>query len=618
VTVSIPALTFNQSAMIPAAMSVVFNLPKEADLGESNDTVEKKGIHVTATQPVAIYGLSKVAFTSDGYLALHTEAIGTEYVIQSFDNVHTAIPELNGTQFAIVGTQNDTTIAIVPSVVTLGHDSGFPFVIKLQQGETYQLRNIEGAPQDLSGTLILADKPIAVFGSHMCANVQSANPAFCDYLVEQLIPVNRWGVDYLTRPLETRAGDTYRVLAAFDGTVVNVNGLAVATLNRGGVYETVRTVPLRITANRPIHVSQFANSSDFDLVDNADPFMVQVPHKALYSVDHRFCVPAGFASHYINVIAPSGVASLGLVLLDGAPIPAGSFSPIGASGYSAASVTVAPGVRRVLAPQPVGVTVYGWAEHESYAWPACFFFGDTTPPVVTCPPAVTVDLGQFAGTTAAVPCKVPVPDLRPQVTFTDNCPRTPNSTVGGVPNAGVVQQEPPPGTLLGPGEYEIVLSVSDSRGNVGSCVTKFTVIAAPPNPNAQPVLHCPSNMQVKCASAAGAVVDYTAFATIGCDEVPLVCTPPPGTPFPVGVTTVNCALNNTTPPRTCSFTVTVACAPQLTFTLSAAVLTFTWSGPAVLQQADTINGPWTNVSVTGNRFEATVTASPQRYFRLRE
>lgn len=614
VKVEILGLGFVQTVSIPAAGAISIDLPKAADLGDSNDTVEKKGIHVTATEPVAIYGLSKVTYTSDGYLGVHTEAIGTEYIIGSYENVHSAVPELNGTQFAIVGTQNDTTISIVPSVVTLGHDSGFPFTIKLQQGETYQLRNTEGTPQDLTGTIILADKPISVFGSHMCANVRSPNPAFADYLVEHLIPVNRWGFDHLAFPLATRTGDTYRVLAAFDGTVIFINGINVATLNRGEFYETARAFPIRVLSSRPVQVFQYANSSDFDLVANSDPFMLQVPHKSLYNTQSRFCVPTGFTSSYVNVIAPSAIAIANLVTLDGAAIPGASFTAIAASGYSGASVLVTPGVHTVLAPQPVGVTLYGWSLYESYGWPVCFFFGDTTPPVLNCPDPITVDLGQIAGTANVVPCQAPVPDIRDKVTFTDNCPRSPN--LASAPNAWIVEQEPPPGTLVDPGEYEITCYVADGRGNVGSCVTKFTVIAGPSDPNAKPVLHCPGNMTVACTSAAGAVVEYTSFATIDCKRVPLECKPPSGSVFPVGTTTVTCVLVNGAEPITCSFSVTVTCTPKITVNLNRERLTLSWAGDAVLQQSASILGPWEDVPAE-NRFETGTTADRQRFYRLR-
>ena len=613
VSVQIPGLKFQKTTTIPAAMCVTIVLPVGADLGDANDIIEKKGIHLTASQPVSVHGLSKVKYTSDGFLAIQTEALGSDYIIQSFSNSSSPQPELNGTQFALVATENDTTVTIIPSVVTQGYDSGFPYTIKLQQGETYQLRNVNGPPQDLSGTLISSDKPVAAFGSHACANIQSASHAFCDYLVEQLIPIKRWGTDYFTFPLKTRTkGDTFRVLAAFDGTQVSINGFNVATLDRGKMFQIVLALGARITANRPIHVTQYANSSDFDLVKQSDPFMMQLPHRALFNTQYKFCAPDGFASHFINVIAPSATASAGLVQLDGAAIPPGAFFAIGVSGFSGASVPLTPGGHSVVSPQPVGLTQYGLADYESYGWPVCFFFGDTTPPVVTCPDPITVDLNKTPAIAGSVPCKTPVPDLRQKVTFTDNCPRSPNT---GSVAIEPVTQEPPPGTLVGPGEHDIVLSVDDGHGNTGSCVTKFTVIGPPADPNAKPVVHCPQDIVVPCADDNGAFVDFKAFVSIGCGELPMECNPPPGL-FPVGKTQVTCVYKGSSTPLTCSFTVTVNCA-KIVVNHSGNTLTISWSSSEKLQVSDSLLGPWTDVPAGAQTLNVNPGDGPQKFYRIR-
>ena len=49
VDVEITGLRFAKSVSIPAAMCVAIDLPKDADLGDANDAVVKKGIHITAT-----------------------------------------------------------------------------------------------------------------------------------------------------------------------------------------------------------------------------------------------------------------------------------------------------------------------------------------------------------------------------------------------------------------------------------------------------------------------------------------------------------------------------------------------------------------------------------------
>jgi len=610
-TISTPSAPINVIVTIPAAGALEVTLGSAADLGDTNDVILSKGIHVTATEPISLHGLSKVQFSSDGFMALPTEALGTDYYVLSWANVLTGVPELNGSQFAIVASESATTVTITPTVTSGSRMSGVPYSITLAAGETYQLRATNGPPDDMTGTHILSDKPIAVFAGHSCASINSSSEFFCDYVVEQIPPVNRWASHFYARRLAPRTGgDTFRVLASQNNTIVSFNGVPAPPLAAGEFVEKVRPPsPLgtatQIIANHPVLVAQYANSSDFDGIVNSDPFMSLVPGVALFSPQYRFTVPAGFATHQINVIAPS--AAVPGVFLDGLPL--GGFNSISGTLFSQTTKDVGPGVHTLTSPQPVGVNIYGWNQYESYGWPACFFFGDTTPPTVTCPEPVTLVLG---GTlTGNFPCKVPVPDFRSQISSIDNCPRQ-----TGFSSGFGVTQDPPPGTPVGPGEHTITLSVSDGRGNVGTCTTTLTVLDPNPNPNAEPSIHCPGDMVVLCDDQAGAVVNYNAFAMIGCEEAELQCTPPSGTVFPIGTTTVTCTLVGDGPPLFCTFKVTVTC-NQIGLTLNGTDLTISWAGGTILETATSLDGPWTNVSEAGGTFTVSTLESQQRFYRMR-
>jgi hypothetical protein len=308
VNVEAPGLTppYSHSVSIPPSRVAIISVPKQADLGDAYDKVESKGVQVKADRPVSVYGMNRVRYTTDGFYAIPEEVLGRDYIVQSYANIQTTAPDLNGTQFALVATQPDTKVTVRPSWKIGPHPKGIAYTITLQQGQTYQLRNTNDAPADLSGTLISADKPIAVFGSHRCANIESTDVWFCDYLVEQLMPVSQWGTQFLTHPLATRnGGDTLRIMAAQDTTVVAINGVPSAVLNQGEIYETTLGFGLSIIATKPIHVTQYANSSDYDGVVESDPFMIQVPSRGMYSREHEFHTGAG----------PGGTLSIGDVIV---------------------------------------------------------------------------------------------------------------------------------------------------------------------------------------------------------------------------------------------------------------------------------------------------------------
>ncbi|MGV3657784.1 MAG: MopE-related protein [Chitinophagaceae bacterium] len=361
--VSIPGLSFTQNFSVTPGTVTSVSLPTGAQIS-SSDVVQNLGIHVTAAQEVTVYGLNRAEATTDAFLALPTDILGTEYVNLGYQNVNI----VNATQMAIVASQNNTSVTITPTVTTGGRAAGVPYTINLNQGQTYMLRNTNSAPADLSGTLIVSDKPIAVFGGHGCANIPAGYVA-CDHIVEQLTPTTAWGRQFVTVPLATRTkGDTFRFMAATNGTQVSVNGALVATLNRGQYHERIITGSAVITASEPILVSQYSNSSSFDGV-TSDPFMMLIPPYEQFLGNYTVTTPAsGFGTNYINVVAPN--AAVGTVRLDGVVIPAASFAAIGSSGFSGAQLPVSLGTHNLTSGGfPFGVFVYGFDDYDSYGYP---------------------------------------------------------------------------------------------------------------------------------------------------------------------------------------------------------------------------------------------------------
>jgi hypothetical protein len=84
---------------------------------------------------------------------------------------------------------------------------------------------------------------------------------------------------------------------------------------------------------------------------------------------------------------------------------------------------------------------------------------DRTAPAITCPLAVTLS--------GDANCQAVLPPLT--ATATDNC--------GGTP---VITQNPPTGTLLGPGAHTVTFTAVDACGNTQTCTTTVTVNCPPP------------------------------------------------------------------------------------------------------------------------------------------
>ncbi len=118
--------------------------------------------------------------------------------------------------------------------------------------------------------------------------------------------------------------------------------------------------------------------------------------------------------------------------------------------------------------------------------------------------------------------------------------------------------------------FQIVVNVNSATA--GGTIISNTVTAASSTPdpnsanntatatttvNTAPTITCPGPITVNAASGqCSAVVNYS-VTTTGFPAPTVVCTPPPGSSFPVGTTTVTCTATNIAGSANCSFTITV-------------------------------------------------------------
>ena len=399
--VEIPDLGFTEDfAVTPGHVTSVV-LPPAAQLRDGRSLL---GVHVTAERDVSVYGLNRIKYTTDAYVGLPVDALGTRYRIMSYT-------ELLAPEAAIVATANDTTVTVTPAAALVdGRPAGVPFTVELDLGETYQL---SGAG-DLTGTLVEADAPVAAFGAHACANVPRGT-AYCDHLVEQMPPLDSWGREFVTMPLATRSrGDTFRILAAEDGTRVAITGQADAVLDAGAYVERLIDGPATITADRPVLVAQYSNGSTFDS-SISDPFMVVIPPFEQFQANYTVTTPAsGFQANFLNLVVRA--AGAGSVTVDGVTLPADSFVPVPGSDFVGRQLTVGPGDHRITSSEPLGVIVYGFDQYDSFGYGGGFGTGSiaTVTELAIEPATETRDVGTegCVDARATTGAGVAVPDVR--------------------------------------------------------------------------------------------------------------------------------------------------------------------------------------------------------------
>lgn len=160
---------------------------------------------VTSDEEVVVYGVNKEAFSTDGFLALPVDVLGTEYYAATWVTSGVAM-------IGLAGVENDTTVTFSLRPGLSVYVDGTPYqdslTINLDRYSTYSLQSLS----DLTGTHIVSDKPIAAFSGN---NRTSIGPGTSeDTLVEQLMPVNTWGKVFALVPTPRIEHGDYVVIVA--------------------------------------------------------------------------------------------------------------------------------------------------------------------------------------------------------------------------------------------------------------------------------------------------------------------------------------------------------------------------------------------------------------------
>ncbi|MCS7169616.1 MAG: IgGFc-binding protein, partial [Candidatus Kapabacteria bacterium] len=396
--VQVFGLDFDSTLRLPPRTVVPVVLPWRAELRSPGRT-EYGVVYVRADTPIAVYGLNRRRQSTDTYMALPLNVLGTEYRVMSYHRLSASFVP----QVAIVAVEDSTEVVLSLSTAPVdtrsvqpGRDRdrgalAYPIRIWLNRGQIYQwFAPSAGEPSDITGALVRASRPVAVFSGHVCAYVPLVVPA-CNHLVEQLPPVQSWGRHYYVGKLRWRSRYVLRVLAHYPGTRIFINDRPVRDLEAGEVWEQVFTENVQVTADKPILVAQF--SEGYQNGDSiGDPMMLLLTPTQQFLSSYRFATPVqGSWRHFLNLIVPLSVVSS--LRFNGSPIRA-SFERVGTSQYSVAQIEIPYGSHTVEADEPFGLYAYGFGygpdSYDAYGNPVGQAFRDVQRQQDVLPPVAEI------------------------------------------------------------------------------------------------------------------------------------------------------------------------------------------------------------------------------------
>ncbi len=304
---------------------------------------KQAGIHVTSEAPIVVYVIARFNFTSDGFLAIPSSALGTHYInmiyqepdFQNYYKGKGLSAPFTGVTAAYDNTEINFTMGGGPEGIDaspmengqLVH-TGETSSQTLDQGDVWLL-SINGPRQDLSGSIFKSDKPVSIVSGINCANFPLGN-FWCDYTVEMELPVYSWGKQYFITPMEGRLyNGIIRVFASEDNTNVYRDNELIGNIAKGGGatigvgYIETRVWPkvddngdpiaphiATIHSDKPIAVMYYntGGQEDNGNASNTDPFMMTFSPVEQFGNQIYFASPNSanginlFPENYANLV----------------------------------------------------------------------------------------------------------------------------------------------------------------------------------------------------------------------------------------------------------------------------------------------------------------------------
>jgi hypothetical protein len=353
--------------------------------------------HLRSTAPVTVYQFSPLEYTdgsgfdfsysNDASLLLPTNAWTGDYIAATWPRFDANAPDTWPGIMAITAAQDGTQVTITPTASTPAGGSapafalGVPQTVALDSGDVLEIGSFgsygSALADDLTGSLVSADKPVQLITAHYCTYIPDLNQGACDHLEESMFPIDALSTRYIVTPpaianIPNGKEQIVRIVATEPNTVLEYDppqaGAPTTIATAGSFIEIPRqAADYLVTSSQKVAVMQYMLGQDF-VSNQGDPAMAMAVPVDQYRSSYLFHAPTNYEANYVNVTAPDGA----IVLLDSVEV--GPFTSIGNSGFGVARVPLTNGPtgdgnHTIASSMPFGISVYGYGQYTSYWYP---------------------------------------------------------------------------------------------------------------------------------------------------------------------------------------------------------------------------------------------------------
>ena len=380
-----PAVSYYRNGTISTGSMVILDLPRSVQVTSQHD--QDKGIYLTtSSHKVTVIGQSVRHRSSDSFLASPIIRLtDNEYVYYGISVPKATVHNDSfNSSVLVVGTEDHTAmkLTVTQSVtVSAGNTTTNLFPGKQYSFTINRLQTVYmSSPFDLSGTKVIANKPVSVFSGHECGNVPW-NISFCNYLIEQIPQITLWGTVFYILPLANKTSYTIKIVAAYNSTNINIYCNITRnfySINEGEFINQTLSMQeyCAIHSNKKVLVAQFGHGQHkYKAI--GDPMMTLVPSTSQYLSEFDFStVYSSTFSHYVNIVVMVQYYQPNMIFLTAGGITRSldkhQWVPIQINSITeayATQVKIPVGITNLFHHNPESkmmVIAYGFAQHDSY------------------------------------------------------------------------------------------------------------------------------------------------------------------------------------------------------------------------------------------------------------
>ncbi|XP_030069242.1 IgGFc-binding protein [Microcaecilia unicolor] len=265
-----------------------------------------RSVIISANEDISLLSMNNESASADIAVVYPVNQLGTQYYILT----PAEGPPESFTEFVIVAYKNPTRVTVfltgAVNFQNQTYTSGSQLIINLEPHHAVQLLSKD----DLSGTRVVSNQPVAVLSGNTCASKNT----FCNHVYEQLLPVLNWSTTFIVPPLSFQTKYDLVYVVASQNTKVNYqfgSSHETKSLKAGQVLK------LQVQMPNPLYLSASAGVQILFLGTGGkkgslsyDTFLITIPGISEYCASYNIYEEDEFQNYAIIVAKTSAAANI--------------------------------------------------------------------------------------------------------------------------------------------------------------------------------------------------------------------------------------------------------------------------------------------------------------------